>query len=172
MGWAGEVRGVEGCGWGCGWVGGGWRGVRAPWLSGLAGGAELQMCCDTRSVGAGEDRERGHTVICFTGCSQNIPFLSLLCLCVCMYVCVCVCVYVCVCVCVCHAGDLVSRAMHHLQPLQVKVHSNSTPHHQGSCGVHWDPEALYTLCYFMHCPHMEWENPNVEPSKVTLPPER
>ncbi|XP_046890826.1 LOW QUALITY PROTEIN: ankyrin repeat and BTB/POZ domain-containing protein BTBD11-B-like [Hypomesus transpacificus] len=69
-------------------------------------------------------------------------------------------------------SDLVSRAMHHLQPLQVKVHSNSTPHHQGSCGVHWDPEALYTLCYFMHCPHMEWENPNVEPSKVTLQTER
>uniref|UniRef100_A0A3Q2YMN2 BTB (POZ) domain containing 11a n=1 Tax=Hippocampus comes TaxID=109280 RepID=A0A3Q2YMN2_HIPCM len=56
-------------------------------------------------------------------------------------------------------SDLVSRAMHHLQPLHVK---NATH----------GPEALHTLCYFMHCPQMEWENPNVEPSKVTLHTER
>ncbi|KAL0167842.1 hypothetical protein M9458_036064, partial [Cirrhinus mrigala] len=65
-------------------------------------------------------------------------------------------------------GDLVSRAMHHLQPLSVKNHSNGTPLPQKSSLIHWEPEALYTLCYFMHCPQMEWENPNVEPSKVTL----
>ncbi|KAG7257322.1 hypothetical protein CRUP_026034, partial [Coryphaenoides rupestris] len=29
-----------------------------------------------------------------------------------------------------------------------------------SCAVHWAPESIYTLCYFMHCPQMEWENPN------------
>uniref|UniRef100_UPI003AABB503 ankyrin repeat and BTB/POZ domain-containing protein 3-A isoform X3 n=1 Tax=Centroberyx gerrardi TaxID=166262 RepID=UPI003AABB503 len=71
-------------------------------------------------------------------------------------------------------SDLVSRAMHHLQPLHIKNPSNGTPVHQKSpsSGVHWEPEALYTLCYFMHCPQMEWENPNVEPSKVTLQTER
>uniref|UniRef100_A0A8C7P4W0 BTB (POZ) domain containing 11b n=1 Tax=Oncorhynchus mykiss TaxID=8022 RepID=A0A8C7P4W0_ONCMY len=69
-------------------------------------------------------------------------------------------------------SDLVSRAMHHLQPLHVKNHSNGTPIHQKSSPVHWEPEALYTLCYFMHCPQVEWENPNVEPSKVTLQTER
>ncbi|XP_034018856.1 ankyrin repeat and BTB/POZ domain-containing protein BTBD11-A isoform X2 [Thalassophryne amazonica] len=69
--------------------------------------------------------------------------------------------------------DLVSRAMHHLQPLHIKNPSNGTPVHQkASSSVHWEPEALYTLCYFMHCPQMEWENPNVEPSKVTLQTER
>ncbi|XP_050991622.1 ankyrin repeat and BTB/POZ domain-containing protein 3-B isoform X2 [Labeo rohita] len=69
-------------------------------------------------------------------------------------------------------SDLVSRAMHHLQPLSVKNHSNGTPLPQKSSLIHWEPEALYTLCYFMHCPQMEWENPNVEPSKVTLQNER
>lgn len=69
-------------------------------------------------------------------------------------------------------SDLVSRAMHHLQPLHIQNHSNGTPLHQKPVTVHWEPEALYTLCYFMHCPQMEWENPNVEPSKVTLQTER
>ncbi|KAM9328720.1 ankyrin repeat and BTB/POZ domain-containing protein 3-A isoform 2-T2 [Pholidichthys leucotaenia] len=70
-------------------------------------------------------------------------------------------------------SDLVSRAMHLLQPLHIKNASNGTPVHQKTnTTVHWEPEALYTLCYFMHCPQMEWENPNVEPSKVTLQTER
>ncbi|XP_024138976.1 ankyrin repeat and BTB/POZ domain-containing protein BTBD11-A isoform X2 [Oryzias melastigma] len=70
-------------------------------------------------------------------------------------------------------SDLVTRAMHHLQPLHIKNPSNGTPVHQKTPPtVHWEPEALYTLCYFMHCPQMEWENPNVEPSKVTLQTER
>ncbi|XP_039506387.1 ankyrin repeat and BTB/POZ domain-containing protein BTBD11-B isoform X2 [Pimephales promelas] len=69
-------------------------------------------------------------------------------------------------------SDLVSRAMHHLQPLSIKNHSNGTPLPQKSSLIHWEPEALYTLCYFMHCPQLEWENPNVEPSKVTLQTER
>ncbi|XP_047244960.1 ankyrin repeat and BTB/POZ domain-containing protein BTBD11-B isoform X2 [Girardinichthys multiradiatus] len=69
-------------------------------------------------------------------------------------------------------SDLVSRAMHYLQPLYMKNPSNGTPLHHKSCMIHWAPEAIYTLCYFMHCPHMEWENPNVEPSKVTLQTER
>uniref|UniRef100_A0A670IUB9 Ankyrin repeat and BTB domain containing 3 n=1 Tax=Podarcis muralis TaxID=64176 RepID=A0A670IUB9_PODMU len=69
-------------------------------------------------------------------------------------------------------SDLVSRAMHHLQPLSAKQHSNSTPMHHKQGSLYWEPEALYTLCYFMHCPQMEWENPNVEPSKVTLQTER
>ncbi|KAG7267313.1 hypothetical protein CRUP_030078 [Coryphaenoides rupestris] len=83
--------------------------------------------------------------------------------------------------------------MHHLHPLQVKNSSSGTPVHQkapcslpggggggggvgvgvgGGGAVHWEPEALYTLCYFMHCPQIEWENPNVEPAKVTLHKER
>ncbi|XP_044047883.1 ankyrin repeat and BTB/POZ domain-containing protein BTBD11-B isoform X1 [Siniperca chuatsi] len=69
-------------------------------------------------------------------------------------------------------SDLVSRAMHHLQPLYMKNHNNGTPIHQKSSVIHWAPEAIYTLCYFMHCPQIEWENPNVEPSKVTLQTER
>uniref|UniRef100_A0A8C5DAM7 Ankyrin repeat and BTB/POZ domain-containing protein BTBD11-A-like n=1 Tax=Gouania willdenowi TaxID=441366 RepID=A0A8C5DAM7_GOUWI len=70
-------------------------------------------------------------------------------------------------------SDLVSRAMHHLQPLHIKNASNGTPVHQKTNNtLHWEPEALYTLCYFMHCPQMEWENPNVEPSKVSLQNER
>ncbi|XP_054589255.2 ankyrin repeat and BTB/POZ domain-containing protein 3-B isoform X3 [Nothobranchius furzeri] len=62
--------------------------------------------------------------------------------------------------------------MHHLQPVYTKNHSNGTPIHPKCNVIHWAPEAIYTLCYFMHCPHMEWENPNVEPSKVTLQTER
>ncbi|XP_013864884.1 ankyrin repeat and BTB/POZ domain-containing protein BTBD11-A isoform X3 [Austrofundulus limnaeus] len=70
-------------------------------------------------------------------------------------------------------SDLVSRAMLLLQPLHIKNPSNGTPVHQKTnTTVHWEPEALYTLCYFMHCPQMEWENPNIEPSKVTLQTER
>ncbi|XP_075794429.1 ankyrin repeat- and BTB/POZ domain-containing protein 3 isoform X2 [Pelodiscus sinensis] len=69
-------------------------------------------------------------------------------------------------------SDLVSRAMHHLQPLNSKQHANGTPMHHKQGSLYWEPEALYTLCYFMHCPQMEWENPNVEPSKVTLQIER
>ena len=68
--------------------------------------------------------------------------------------------------------DLVSRAMHHLQPLNAKHHGNGTPLHHKQGALYWEPEALYTLCYFMHCPQMEWENPNVEPSKVNLQVER
>ncbi|XP_075458369.1 ankyrin repeat- and BTB/POZ domain-containing protein 3 isoform X2 [Ascaphus truei] len=70
------------------------------------------------------------------------------------------------------SGDLVSRAMHHLQPLNAKQQGNGTPMHHKQGPLYWEPEALYTLCYFMHCPQMEWENPNVEPSKVTLQTER
>ncbi|XP_068134454.1 ankyrin repeat and BTB/POZ domain-containing protein 3 isoform X2 [Hyperolius riggenbachi] len=70
------------------------------------------------------------------------------------------------------SGDLVSRAMHHLQPLNIKQHGNGTPMHNKQGPLYWEPEALYTLCYFMHCPQMEWENPNVEPSKVMLQTER
>nr|XP_046185456.1 ankyrin repeat and BTB/POZ domain-containing protein BTBD11-A-like isoform X1 [Oncorhynchus gorbuscha] len=69
-------------------------------------------------------------------------------------------------------SDLVSQAMHHLQPLCLKNPSNGMPVHQKSGTVHWEPEALYTLCYFMQCPQIEWENPNLEPSKVTLQIER
>ncbi|ERE88722.1 ankyrin repeat and BTB/POZ domain-containing protein 2 [Cricetulus griseus] len=62
--------------------------------------------------------------------------------------------------------------MHHLQPLNSKHHGNGTPLHHKQGALYWEPEALYTLCYFMHCPQMEWENPNVEPSKVNLQVER
>uniref|UniRef100_A0A9J8CEX1 BTB (POZ) domain containing 11b n=1 Tax=Cyprinus carpio carpio TaxID=630221 RepID=A0A9J8CEX1_CYPCA len=46
-------------------------------------------------------------------------------------------------------SDLVSRAMHHLQPLSIKNHSNGTPLPQKSSLIHWEPEALYTLCYLV-----------------------
>uniref|UniRef100_A0A8C5B8E4 BTB (POZ) domain containing 11b n=1 Tax=Gadus morhua TaxID=8049 RepID=A0A8C5B8E4_GADMO len=69
-------------------------------------------------------------------------------------------------------SDLVSRAMQYLLPLHIKNISNGTPVHQKPCAVHWAPESIYTLCYFMHCPQMEWENPNVEPSRVSLHAER
>ncbi|XP_043565790.1 ankyrin repeat and BTB/POZ domain-containing protein BTBD11-B [Chiloscyllium plagiosum] len=69
-------------------------------------------------------------------------------------------------------SDLVSRAMHHLQPLKWTQCGNGTPVHHKQGPLHWESEALYTLCYFMHCPQMEWENPNVEPSKVSLTMER
>ncbi|XP_013909208.1 PREDICTED: ankyrin repeat and BTB/POZ domain-containing protein BTBD11 isoform X2 [Thamnophis sirtalis] len=69
-------------------------------------------------------------------------------------------------------SDLVSRAMHHLQPLSAKQHGNTAPLHHRQGSLYWEPEALHTLCYFKHCPQMEWENPNVEPSKVTLQTER
>ncbi|XP_067855290.1 ankyrin repeat and BTB/POZ domain-containing protein 3-B [Heptranchias perlo] len=69
-------------------------------------------------------------------------------------------------------SDLVSRAMHHLQPLKWTHCGNGTPVHYKQGPLHWEPEALYTLCYFMHCPQMEWENPNVEPAKVNLTMER
>lgn len=70
--------------------------------------------------------------------------------------------------------------MHHLQPLHVKNAAHTSTGGGGGgnsgtaacAGVHWEPEALHTLCYFMHCPQMEWENPNVEPSKVSLQTER
>ncbi|KAK1785110.1 hypothetical protein P4O66_018202 [Electrophorus voltai] len=65
-------------------------------------------------------------------------------------------------------SDMVSRAMHHLQPLSVQNQSNGTPVHQKPSLLHWEPEALYTLCYFMHCPQMDWENPSPEPPKVSL----
>ncbi|XP_035380737.1 ankyrin repeat and BTB/POZ domain-containing protein BTBD11-B isoform X1 [Electrophorus electricus] len=69
-------------------------------------------------------------------------------------------------------SDMVSRAMHHLQPLSVQNQSNGTPVHQKPSLLHWEPEALYTLCYFMHCPQMDWENPSPEPPKVSLHMER
>ncbi|CAL8277278.1 unnamed protein product, partial [Gadus morhua 'NCC'] len=75
-------------------------------------------------------------------------------------------------------GDLVSRAMHHLQPLHLQTPTNGTPVRlkpagpPGAPAVQWEPEALYTLCYFMHCPQIEWENPNLEPAKVTLHKDR
>ncbi|XP_077450519.1 ankyrin repeat- and BTB/POZ domain-containing protein 3-A-like isoform X2 [Stigmatopora argus] len=75
-------------------------------------------------------------------------------------------------------GDLVSRATYHLQPLHLQNAGNGTPPRAAASAsaawdaVRWEPEALYTLCYFMHCPQLEWENPNVEASKVSLRTER
>ena len=68
--------------------------------------------------------------------------------------------------------------MHHLQPLHLQTPTNGTPVRlkpagpPGAPAVQWEPEALYTLCYFMHCPQIEWENPNLEPAKVTLHKDR
>uniref|UniRef100_A0A9J7XID8 BTB (POZ) domain containing 11b n=1 Tax=Cyprinus carpio carpio TaxID=630221 RepID=A0A9J7XID8_CYPCA len=66
-------------------------------------------------------------------------------------------------------SDLVSRAMHHLQPLSIKNHSNGTPLPQKSSLIHWEPEALYTLCYLVGEPQLTNGLPNPNPSPVPTP---
>ncbi|XP_051886401.1 ankyrin repeat and BTB/POZ domain-containing protein 3-B isoform X2 [Pristis pectinata] len=69
-------------------------------------------------------------------------------------------------------SELVSRAMHHLQTLSWVDCGEAVSLHYKQGPLHWETEALYTLCYFMHSAQLEWENPNVEPSKVSLSTER
>uniref|UniRef100_A0A8C4N5R9 Ankyrin repeat and BTB (POZ) domain containing 2a n=1 Tax=Eptatretus burgeri TaxID=7764 RepID=A0A8C4N5R9_EPTBU len=71
-------------------------------------------------------------------------------------------------------GDLVSRAMHHLQRRRVMAGPGTSPSSTRRLpALCWAPEALHALYYFMRCPQREClENPNLEPPKITLTHER
>uniref|UniRef100_A0A4W3I3L9 Ankyrin repeat and BTB/POZ domain-containing protein BTBD11-like n=1 Tax=Callorhinchus milii TaxID=7868 RepID=A0A4W3I3L9_CALMI len=69
-------------------------------------------------------------------------------------------------------SDLVSHAMYYLQQFGAKCHGTGSQVHFRQGPYSWEPEALHSLYYYMHCPQMEWENPNIEPSRVKLATER
>uniref|UniRef100_UPI00398E9549 ankyrin repeat and BTB/POZ domain-containing protein 2-like n=1 Tax=Pristiophorus japonicus TaxID=55135 RepID=UPI00398E9549 len=69
-------------------------------------------------------------------------------------------------------SDLVSRAMYYFQKFGEKYHGKGPQLHFRKGPYSWEPEALHGLYYYMHCPHLEWDNPNHEPPTVKLGYER
>ncbi|XP_005987648.1 ankyrin repeat and BTB/POZ domain-containing protein 3-B-like [Latimeria chalumnae] len=65
-------------------------------------------------------------------------------------------------------GALVGNAMYYLQQLGAKSCASVSQLHFKYGSLSWEPEALHTLHYYMHCPQTEWEDPNMEPPKVKL----
>ncbi|XP_078273216.1 ankyrin repeat- and BTB/POZ domain-containing protein 3-B isoform X2 [Rhinoraja longicauda] len=61
-------------------------------------------------------------------------------------------------------SELVSRAMQHLHRLKWWDSGDGSPanHSHRHGPLHWDTEALHTLCYFMQSAQLEWDSPGVE----------
>ncbi|XP_072915950.1 ankyrin repeat and BTB/POZ domain-containing protein 3-like [Hemitrygon akajei] len=69
-------------------------------------------------------------------------------------------------------SELVSRIMHHLQQVSGTDGGESLALHYRQGPLHWESEALYTLCYFMHSPQLEWETSSMEPTRTSLATDR
>ncbi|XP_072336777.1 ankyrin repeat and BTB/POZ domain-containing protein 3-A-like [Scyliorhinus torazame] len=69
-------------------------------------------------------------------------------------------------------SDLISQAMYYFQQFGAKYHGKGFQLHFKKGPYSWEPEALHGLYYYMHCPHLEWENPDNEPPRVKLGSER
>ncbi|XP_067913061.1 ankyrin repeat and BTB/POZ domain-containing protein 2-like [Heterodontus francisci] len=69
-------------------------------------------------------------------------------------------------------SDLVSQAMYYFQQFGARYQRNGFQLHFRKGPYSWESEALHGLYYYMHCPHLEWENPNNEPPRVKLGSER
>ncbi|XP_072123444.1 ankyrin repeat and BTB/POZ domain-containing protein 3-B isoform X3 [Mobula birostris] len=65
-------------------------------------------------------------------------------------------------------SELVSRTMHHLQQVSGTDGGESLALHRRQGPQHWEPEALYTLCYFMHTPQPERETSSMELTRASL----
>ncbi|XP_072419571.1 ankyrin repeat and BTB/POZ domain-containing protein 3-like isoform X1 [Chiloscyllium punctatum] len=69
-------------------------------------------------------------------------------------------------------SDLVSQAMYYFHQFGAKYHGKGFQLHFKKGPYSWEPEAFHGLFYYMHCPHLEWENSNTEPPLIKLSSER